>query len=76
MIGINQTWFDIAVSLKTKFKRHILGEFHGYSMGVSALWALLACKVSRLAGEEEEEEEEESEKEDDETRFSPLPASL
>ena len=24
-------WFDIAVSLKTKFKRHILEEFHGYS---------------------------------------------
>ena len=24
-------WFDIAVSLKTKLKRHILGEFHGYS---------------------------------------------
>ena len=23
--------FDIAVSLKTKFKRHILEEFHGYS---------------------------------------------
>ena len=23
--------FDIVVSLKTKFKRHILEEFHGYS---------------------------------------------
>ena len=34
-------WFDIAVSLKTKFKRHILEVFHGYS------WAFCPGHCSR-----------------------------
>ena len=51
---------DIAVSLKTKFKRHILQEFHGYS------WAFCpgTARVKALKKKEE--------KEDDEIRFSPL----
>ena len=61
------------VSLKTKFKRHKLEEFHGYS------WAFCPghcsrSKCARLAGEARRRRKN-TEKEDDETRFSPLPGS-
>ena len=57
----------IAVSLKTKFKRHLRGEFHDCS------WVFLSRHYSRKgARHAEEERKKKEENEDDETRFSPF----
>ena len=50
MIDRHFPWFDIAVSLKTKFKRHILEGFHGYSWAFlfgTALVKALGCLEKR-----------------------------
>ena len=57
----------IVVSLKTKFKRHMPGEFHDCSW----VFGLGGARVKAL-GEWKKKEEE---NEDDETRFSPFPGS-
>ena len=57
----------IAVSLKTRFKRHLPGEFHYCSW---VFWSRHCSRKGARRAEEEEEEEEEEENEDDETRFS------
>ena len=67
-----QIW--IVVSLKTKFKRHLPEEFHGYS------WVFRARQCSRKGARRAEErrkkkKEEEEESEDDESRFSPFSGS-
>ena len=58
----------ITVSLKTKFKRHLPGEFHDCSW---VFWSQhCSCKGARRAEERRKKKEEENE--DDETRFSPF----
>ena len=64
----------IAVSLKTKFKRHMPGEFHDCS------WVFWSRHCSRKGARRVEERKKErrkkkEENEDDETRFSPFPGS-
>ena len=62
----------IAVSLKTKFKRHLPGEFHDCS------WVFWSRHCSRKGARRAEERKKERKKkkkeenEDDETRFSPF----
>ena len=57
----------IAVSLKTKFKRHLPGEFDDCS------WVFWSRQYSRKgARRAEEERKKKEENEDDETRFSPF----
>ena len=60
----------IAVSLKTKFKRHLPGEFHDCS------WVFWPQHCSRKGARRAEEEIKKEENEDDETRFSPFTGSL
>ena len=56
--------------LKTKFKRHLPGEFHECS------WVFWSWHCSRKnARRAEERKKKEEENEDDETRFSPFPGS-
>ena len=57
----------IAVALKTKFKRHLPGEFHDFS------WVFWSRHCSRKGARRARKKKEEDE--DDETRFSPFPGS-
>ena len=57
----------IVVSLKTKFKRHMPGEFHDCS------WVFWFRHCSRKGARRVEERKKENE--DDESRFSPFPGS-
>ena len=66
----------IAVSLKTKFKRHLPGEFHDCSW---VFWSRHCSRKGARRAEEERKKKEERKKErkkeeneDDETRFSPF----
>ena len=61
----------IAVSLKTKFKRHLPGEFHDCSW---VFWSRHCSRKGARRAEEERKKEErkKEENEDDETRFSPF----
>ena len=59
----------IVVSLKTKFKRHMPGEFHDCSL---VFWSRhCPRKGARRVVERKKEEE----NEDDESRFTPFPGS-
>ena len=63
----------IVVSLKTKFKRHMPGEFHDCSW---VFWSRhCPRKGARRVEERKKERKKEEENEDDETRFSPFPGS-
>ena len=60
----------IAVSLKTKFKRHLPGEFHDCS------WVFWSGHCSHKGARRvEERRKKKEENEDDETRFSPFSGS-
>ena len=64
----------IAVSLKTKFKRHLPGEFHDCSW---VFWSR-HCSCKGQLGEWKEGTKagrQAGRQEDDETRFSPFPGS-
>ena len=54
----------IAISLKTKFKRHLPGESHDCS------WVFWSWHCSRKGARRAEERKKKEENEDDETRFS------